>query len=120
MKTLEFGPEATLSQILESMKAAEDENLEVSLPKGSTLLSNTINREIIEKFAKKIGKGVAVKSASLVGEEEPEDFDFVEGEDILAKKTLELGEGPVLAPSESLAEEPVASKKTKLCAAASF
>ena len=46
MRTLEFGEESSLSQILESIKAAEEEDITLNLPEESPIHLNPINKEI--------------------------------------------------------------------------
>ena len=85
MRKLEFGQEASLSQILESIKAAEDLDIALDLPEDSPVHLNPINKEIIEKFAKKEGKQVSIKGLPLSKKGGDEEFGFVEGEDIVEK-----------------------------------
>ncbi len=85
MRKLEFGQEASLSQILESIKAAEDLDIALDLPEDSPVHLNPINKEIIEKFAKKEGKQVSIKGLPLSKKGAGEEFGFVEGEDIVEK-----------------------------------
>ena len=81
---------------MESVKATQESEISLNLPEKSAVLLNPINKEIIERFAKKNGKQIKIKSkiplkgaaavgaagaAAAVG-----DFGFVEGEDILQKK----------------------------------
>lgn len=87
MKILEFGQDTSLSQVLESIKAAEEEACEIRLPEDSLLFSNPVNKEIIEKFSKKLGKQVLVQGSTVPKKGETEDFGFVEGQDIVTKRT---------------------------------
>ena len=43
MKKLEFGSDATLPQVLESIKASEEENIDLNLPEDSQIFTNFIN-----------------------------------------------------------------------------
>jgi hypothetical protein len=85
MKTLEFGQESSLAQILESIKATEDLDVTLDLPEDSPVHLNPVNKEIIEKFAKKEGKQVSIKGLPILKKAGDEEFRFVEGEDIAEK-----------------------------------
>ena len=86
MKNLEFGRDTSLSQILESIKASEEENIDLNLPKDSPIFSNPINKEIIEKYARKAGKNLNIVGAAPAEKLVADEFDFVEGEDVAEKK----------------------------------
>jgi len=105
MKELEFSQDATLTQILESVKATQESEISLDLPEKSAVLLNPINKEIIERFAKKNGKRINIKvgvSAKVAAPPEG-DFGFVEGEDILQKKP-EIGE-KVTSPPVNMEEK---------------
>ena len=85
MKKLEFGSDATLPQVLESIKASEEENIDLNLPEDSQIFTNSINKEIIKKVASKSGKHINLvgldhtPSLKVKGDQ----FGFVEGKDIV-------------------------------------
>ncbi|MEX0616200.1 MAG: hypothetical protein WD231_00130 [Candidatus Woykebacteria bacterium] len=86
MKILEFGQDAKLSQILESIQAADEIEIGIKIPHDSLVFQNPINREIIERHAKKVGKKVEIEGAQLIKKVEAENFGFLEGEDVATKK----------------------------------
>lgn len=86
MKILEFGQDTTLQQILESIRETQEDTVDLRLPKDSPLLTNKTNKEIIEKYAKKINKNLSFPGIDSTPTKTEEDFGFVEGQDITEKK----------------------------------
>ncbi len=105
MKLLEFGEGTNLSQILDSIKATEEEEVQIRLLASSSLSTSQVNREIIEKFAEKVGKKVSIQGSS-VPEKPQSDFNFVEGKDIAQETEAEEEKAPAPSISGPVEERP--------------
>lgn len=116
MKKLEFGTDASMSQILESIKASEEESVDLSLPEDSPIFSNPINKEIIEKYAQKSGKKINVVGgvvAAAAAAKAADEFGFVEGHDIADSHKTQLEEPTVATDTKEPAKPVDKTKKGK-------
>ncbi|MCL5411515.1 MAG: hypothetical protein M1150_02130 [Patescibacteria group bacterium] len=93
MRNLEFGLEVTLTQILESIKAVPEKELQISVAKDAVVLKNPANLKILEKAASSLGKTIHFSDnlASSLNLNAPE---FVEGEDIFESHSPAAANNP--------------------------
>ena len=104
MKILEFGQDTTLQQILESIRVTQEDTVDLRLPKDSPILTNKTNKEIIEKYARKINKKLSFPSIDSTPTKGEEDFGFVEGQDIAEKKPEKIAAVSEVAKSHTQEE----------------
>lgn len=121
---LEFDQDTKLNSILEKIQSSPDLELEVSLPENSILYQNSINQEIIRRFATDLGKKISFVTSAGISQnlETPisEDLDFVEGQDIAHLAGDSPGEAavPIAAAPVGLEEKP--KRKLKIPRVPSF
>jgi len=102
---LEFGAETKLNEILEKIQSSTESRLDVEIPQDSLLLANSVNKEIIKRFAMDVGKEVNFTS---IPAEIPisDELGFVEGQDVATLDSQSPAEAPLpqIAPQEEVAE----------------
>ena len=107
---LEFDQKTKLTDILEKIRSSTESSLELSLPSDSLLAANSINKEIIKRFASDVGKEVSFSSAApAVAKDE---LGFVEGEDVSSLPHQEPAEAalPIVGTASEASDKKTFSK----------
>jgi hypothetical protein len=121
MRHLEFGQEASLAQILESIKAVPEKELSLVIAKEALVLKNPANLKIIQKSAASLGKVIHFPPESNPPSDKENIPEFMEGQDVMEHLNSPSFRGesslePALfsSPAEAgNAREPVKEKKKR-------